>query len=87
MIENVQVLPGGEITEAGVNVHVGHNIEIKDSMLKQRRPDRDVTENEMVIDLTTTFMLCLKALTAKQPLVIWSLYSGSALTLGLHHFL
>ena len=70
-IQNVEVLKGGEIKQSGVTVHVGHKVEIKDSMINVQRPDRDVTEDEIVIDLTNAFMPCLKALTYERPLVIF----------------
>ena len=61
LIQNVDVLKGGEIRQAGVTVHVGHKVEIKDGMINAQRPDRDVTESQIVIDLTNAFMRCLKA--------------------------
>ncbi len=70
-IQNVEVLKGGEIKQSGVSVHVGHTVEIKDSMINVQRPDRDVTENEIVIGITNAFMPCFKALTSEHPLVIF----------------
>ena len=70
-IQNVEVLKGGQIKQSGVTVHIGHTVEIKDSMINVQRPDRDVTENEIVIALTNAFMPCLKALTSESPLVIF----------------
>lgn len=70
-IQNVQVLSGGVIQESGVTIHVGHTIEIKDLNLDKTRPDRDVTENEVIIGLTHAFMPCLRAVTSEHPLVVF----------------
>jgi len=70
-IQNVKVLSGGEVRQSGVTVHVGHSIEIKDLNLNMPRPDRNVTDNEILIDLTRAFMPCLQAVTAEKPLVIF----------------
>ena len=68
---NVEVLKGGQIKQSGVTVHIGHTVEIKDSMINVQRPDRDVTKNEIVIGMTNAFMPCFKALTSERPLVIF----------------
>jgi len=70
-IENVEVLSGGEIKQSGVSVQVGHKVEIKDLMINIQRPDRDVTENEIIIGCTHAFMPCLKAVTGDKPLTIF----------------
>jgi len=70
-IQNVEVLKGGEVKQSGVTVHVGHKVEIKDSKINVKRPDRDVTEDEIVIDLTNAFMPCLKTLTNERPLILF----------------
>ncbi|MBA7693237.1 hypothetical protein ES703_101815 [subsurface metagenome] len=70
-IQNVEVLKGGQIKQSGVTVHIGHTVEIKDSMINVQRPDRDVTKNEIVIGMTNAFMPCFKALTSERPLVIF----------------
>src|SRR5262245_52423010 len=70
-IQNVQVLSGGEVQQSGVTVHIGHSIEIKDLNLNMPRPDRNVTDNEILIYLTRAFMPCLQAVTAEKPLVIF----------------
>ena len=70
-IENVEVLSGGEIKQSGVSVHLGHKVEIKDLMINIQRPDRDVTEDEIIIGCTHTFMPCLKAVIGDKPLIIF----------------
>lgn len=69
LIQDVEVLKGGQIKQSDVNIHIGHTI--KDFMINVQRPDRDVTENEIMISTTNAFMPCLKALTSEHPLVIF----------------
>jgi tetratricopeptide (TPR) repeat protein len=68
-IQDVQVLSNGEIQQSGVTIHVGH--EIKDFTVNILRPDRDVTEGEVIIECTRAFMRCLHARITKKPLVIF----------------
>lgn len=70
-IENVRVLEGGKIEHSNVTVHVGHTVEIKDSYLNSLRPDRDIEENEVVLELTRAFVPCLRALSTRTPTVIF----------------
>ncbi len=59
-IQNVEVLKGGEIKQSGITVHVGHTVEINGSTINVPRPDRNVTENEIMIDLDQCFHALLK---------------------------
>lgn len=68
IIQNVQVLNGGRVEQSGVTVHVGHTI--GDLNISGLRPDRDVSDDEVITNVSTAFRLCLRALTARQPLVI-----------------
>jgi predicted ATPase len=70
-IKNVQVLPGGEIQRSGTVVHIGHEVKIEDLEINIPRPDRDVTEEEVIIQCTRAFMLCLRALASENPLMIF----------------
>ena len=70
-IENVKVLENGEIRDSDVTIHVGHNIEISDSAISALRPDRDIEENEAVIELTSAFLPCLRAATATTAVCIF----------------
>lgn len=70
-IEHVKILEGGEIREAGVTIHVGHNIEITDSAISALRPDRDLQQDEVVIELTRTFMPCLRAVASQGPVCLF----------------
>ncbi|MGH8064755.1 MAG: ATP-binding protein [Candidatus Entotheonellia bacterium] len=68
-IQDVQVLSNGEIQRSGATIHVGH--EIKDFTVNILRPDRDVTEGEVIIECTRAFMRCLQARVSETPLVIF----------------
>jgi len=70
-IQNVKVLEGGEIQQSGVTIHVGHKVVITDSEINIPRPDRNVTDDEMMIELTCAFMPCLQATVRESPLVIF----------------
>ena len=70
-IGEVEVLEGGEIRDSDVTIHVGHNIEIKDTQIDALRADRAFSEDEVRIELTHAFIPCLKAVTKKAPLVLF----------------
>ena len=70
-IQNVEVLAGGEIRSSEVTVHVGHSLEIRDLMVNVPRPDRCVTDAEIVIESTNAFMPCLRGFAAEHPLVVF----------------
>ena len=82
-IQGVSVLQGAEVSQSQVTVNIGHNIEIIDRGLTTRRPDQDVSEQEMMIEVTRAFITCLQTATANSPLVIFldALEKADALTL------
>ena len=70
-IQNVNVLQGGEIQKSGVDVHVGHKVEIKDLGSNALRRDQDGSDCEMIIELTRAFMSCLQDAVRESFLVIF----------------
>jgi len=68
-ISDVSILTKAKIQQSDVSIHIGH--EIKDLHLNVRRPDRDVSDEEVVAGLTDAFMACLRALTVDRRLVIF----------------
>jgi hypothetical protein len=68
LIQNVEVLNDGRVQQSGVTVHVGHTI--GDLNVSGLRPDRDVSDDEVITNLSAVFRACLRAVIATQPLVV-----------------
>src|SRR5204863_7868921 len=65
-ISDIPIQAGATIQQSDVSIHVGH--EIKDLHLNVLRPDRDVSDEEVIAGLTSAFVPCVQALTADRRL-------------------
>jgi hypothetical protein len=68
-ISDIPIQAGATIQQSDVSIHVGH--EIKDLHLNVLRPDRDVSDEEVIAGVTGAFMPCMQALTADCRLVLF----------------
>jgi hypothetical protein len=69
-IQDVKVQVGGLLSGSTGPIHIGHNIQIPDSMINVLRPDQALNESTVIIEITSSFMPCLRAALEATPLVL-----------------
>ncbi len=61
---------GGILSGSSGPIHIGHNIQIPDSMVSVLRPDQALNESTVIIEITSAFVPCLRGLLEDAPLVL-----------------